>query len=138
MKYLALILIPFLLAGCLGPEFECDRDTRTLKQAANTAKKTLDDTNFVINNGYRVHRQSVPYTYAGTCRLSGYYIGNTYVQGTNYTCQKNGTRIQETPVSVSDKEISKLKQNLSKIKQNYINAKDRYNSAYRSCIKSKS
>jgi hypothetical protein len=44
-----------------------------------------------LSRGYAIYYQTVPYTYAGTC----------YARGGSYSCMRNGSRTQETPVSIN-------------------------------------
>ncbi len=77
-----------LLAACTTPQEACiydaQKELRTLQARIDTARGNID-------RGYAIHRQVVPYTYAAICHTDA---------GEAYQCERNATRIQETPVSI--------------------------------------
>lgn len=98
-----------LVGACATPKEQCiSQATLNLR----TLNGLISETEGNISRGYAIHKQSVPYTYSGTCyneRLGA------------YACPKTGSRIQETPVpiDVSDqrKRLGSLKKQLPEAKR---------------------
>ncbi len=87
-KILSLTAIALALAACATPQERCISGARS-EQANISAQIGIIEGN--IARGYAIHRQNVPYTFIGTC------YDNTR---TRYSCEKNATRIVETPVAI--------------------------------------
>lgn len=86
------ISLAILVSGCveaLTPREQC---LKTAKAPLGTLSLAIYYKEQDIARGYVTHRQSVPYTYIGTCY--------DYSYGT-YSCEKNGSRVQETPVPIN-------------------------------------
>lgn len=98
------LAIPTLivLSGCASPLQQC-LDSATSEHDAILFGMTEAQMN--ITRGYAVHKQTVPYTYTGSCY--DYYIGT-------YSCPQTGYRTQETPVSINPVEERKKLANLKR------------------------
>jgi hypothetical protein len=88
-----IVLLSFAsLSGCSTPLQVCEAQaTSTYQSAVNLAAVTNQN----IARGYAVYSQEVPYQYSGSCY--DYNIGS-------YPCQQNGTRTQNTPVTINTSE----------------------------------
>lgn len=76
------------VGACATPKEQCISEaTLNLK----TLNGLISETEGNIARGYAIHKQSVPYTYSGTCF-------NQIVGA--YACPQTGSRIQETPVPI--------------------------------------
>lgn len=86
-RYAAPAALAFL-AACATPQEACisqaQREVRSLETRIETAAGNID-------RGYAIHRQTVPYTYVSVCYTD---------TGEAYQCEQNGTRVEETPVSI--------------------------------------
>ncbi|HHB83054.1 MAG TPA: hypothetical protein ENK61_06235 [Devosia sp.] len=108
----------FVLSACSTPLETCisnasaDRDTIVQKIAIAQGN---------IDRGYAIHRQSVPYTYTGEC--IGANVGR-------YACEKTGTRIDETPVTI---DINEERQKLAALERQLIIANQRVNADMAQC-----
>ena len=78
----------FALSACSTPLQTCISNA-SVERDVIVQKIAIAQGN--IDRGYAVHRQSVPYTYEDECFDAN--VGS-------YSCQKTGTRIDETPVTI--------------------------------------
>ncbi|MCF6302374.1 MAG: hypothetical protein L3J13_04115 [Devosiaceae bacterium] len=74
-----------------------------------------------VERGYAIHRQSVPYTYTGQC-FNG-TVGS-------YSCQKTGTRVLETPVTI---DVNEERQKLAALERQLILANQRADAQVAQC-----
>lgn len=87
-KALPLIAALLTLTACATPQERCISSARS-EQNGITRQINKIETN--IARGYAIHEQTVPYTFIATC------LDEASVE---YSCEKNGTRIEETPVTI--------------------------------------
>lgn len=91
------VTLALTIVACTSPRDQCIIDTTRTYTVLTSA---IYKTELNISRGYAIHKQSVPYTYSGSC-YNGYY---------NYSCPKTSYRTQETPVAVNvDEERRRLK-----------------------------
>ena len=77
-----------LLAACATPQEACISQAQSGVKALEAKIATAQGN---IDRGYAIFSQTVPYTYVDTC------YDDT---GASYQCEKNGTRVEDTPVPI--------------------------------------
>ena len=87
------------LIACATPQERCQRSATA---ALRAQREHIAVTRRTIDRGYAIHRQTVPYTYQGTC----------YHDEISYSCPRTGYRTEETPVAV---DISEERRKLARL-----------------------
>lgn len=105
---LAAVATLAFLAACATPQELCISQAQSRPAAIS---EQIATTSGNIDRGYAIFRQSVPYTYASTCYDDS---------GAAYSCQENGTRIEETPVAI---DVAQERRKLVRLKANLVQAR---------------
>lgn len=117
-KIFPLTAIALTLAACATPQERCISGVRS-EQARITSEIRVIEGN--IARGYAIHRQSVPYTFIGTC------YDKTRAR---YACEKNDTRIVETPVAI---DISEERRKLAPLRGRLVAVQARVDANVAQC-----
>lgn len=106
-KILPFVTIALVLAACTTPQERCISGALSEQRSLSNQIRIIE-TN--VSRGYAIHSQTVPYTYIDTC------FDNANMP---YSCQKNGSRVQETPVAINTVEerrkLAPLRQRLAAV-----------------------
>ena len=125
LKIIAGLGLIAAISACT-PEIKCSQGQAV--KAANAHQKVLADAVLTANRGYTTHKQRVSEAYTATCSYWNGY-STTY-----YSCTKHRTRIQETPVPLSDTELQRIRDSIPALQAKQRRLHERSRREYNSCL----
>ena len=112
--------------GACTPEYKCSQGPAV--KAANAHQHVVAEAVLISQRGYKTHKQSVSEPYTATCSFwNGYYTDY-------YSCTKHRTRINETPVAISDAQLAEINAKIPKLQAKQRRLHERSRREYNSCI----